>query len=141
MVVEDSDTDLMIIKEAFQDTAWNPKVITARNGEEAMDKLRGPNANLEELPNLILLDINMPRKNGLDVLEEIKKDRSLLTIPVIILTTSTEEKDVKQAYANHANAYIRKPLDFEEFESTLEIIEKFWANLCIPAPLPPSRFI
>lgn len=142
LVVEDNETDLLIIQEAFDDTQWKPTVVTARNGEDAMKRLRrGAGFENEPLPDLILLDINMPRKNGHDVLAEIKQDRTLLQIPVIILTTSTADSDVAQAYANHANSYIRKPVDFEEFEDVIAAIEKFWADTAVPAPVRTAKFI
>lgn len=138
LIVDDNSTDLMIMREALSDTRLNATLHVANNGEAAMKFLRrvGEHAKAPR-PDLILLDLNMPRKNGHEVLTEIKNDRGLLRIPVVILTTSQAEEDISRAYAAHANCYIRKPVDFESFEKVMEIIEQFWFNtVTLPAPKP-----
>lgn len=135
LIVEDNATDMMIMREAFADTAMNPTLHSASNGEDAMKFLRrvGEYAHAPR-PDLILLDLNMPRKNGHEVLTEMKNDPLLLRIPVVVLTTSQAEDDVSRAYAAHANCYIRKPVDFEEFEKVMGLIEQFWFNtVTLPA--------
>jgi CheY-like chemotaxis protein len=137
LLVDDDPTDLMIMREAFQNTLVEAVLHTAKNGEDAMKFLRhaGDCAHAPR-PDLIILDLNMPRKNGHEVLFEIKHDPVLLRIPVIILTTSQAEEDVSKAYAAHANCYIRKPVDFEEFENVMHVIEQFWFDTVI---LPEAK--
>lgn len=137
LLVDDNTTDLMIMREAFQSALVEAVLHTAKNGEEAMKFLRhaGDCAHAPR-PDLIILDLNMPRMNGHEVLQEIKMDTALLRIPVIILTTSQAEEDVSKAYAAHANCYIRKPVDYDEFEKVMSVIEQFWFDTVI---LPPSK--
>ncbi len=137
LIVEDNSTDLLFMREALSGTSLNATLHTATNGEDAMKFLRcvGEFANAPR-PDLILLDISMPRKNGHEVLTEIKTDPLLLRIPVVILTSSNAEEDISRAYAAHANCYIRKPVDFEQFESVMAIIEQFWFNI---VTLPPAK--
>lgn len=142
LIVEDNATDLMIMCEALSDTALNATLHSVNNGEEAMKFLRCVGEYVDApRPDLILLDINMPRKNGHEVLAEIKTDKLLLRIPVVILTTSQAEDDVSRAYAAHANCYIRKPVDFDQFEKVMGVIEQFWFNfVCLcPRPNPTPR--
>jgi chemotaxis family two-component system response regulator Rcp1 len=139
LIVDDNDTDLMIMREALSETSLNATLHVAGNGEDAMKFLRrvGEHAQAPR-PDLILLDLNMPRKNGHEVLSEIKSDQLLIRIPVVILTTSQAEDDVAKAYAAHANCYIRKPMDFGNFEKIVGKIEQFWFNVVtLPAIKPP----
>lgn len=137
LIVDDNATDVMIMREAFTDTRMNASLHVAKNGEEAMKFLRhGGEFSQAPRPDLILLDLNMPRKNGHEVLAEIKRDPLLLRIPVIILTTSQSEEDVSRSYAAHANCYIRKPVDFKQFEEVMAVIERFWFDTVI---LPVSK--
>lgn len=137
LIVDDNSTDLMIMREAFNDTRLNAVLHVANNGEEAMKFLRHAGEYTSApRPDLILLDLNMPRKNGHEVLAEIKGDPLLLRIPVIILTTSQANEDVSRAYAAHANCYIRKPVDFKQFEKVLATIEQFWFETVI---LPEAK--
>lgn len=132
LLVDDNSTDLMIMREAFAHTTLHSVLHTAKNGEEAMAFLRNAHGFAKApRPDLIILDLNMPRKNGHEVLTEIKSDPLLLRIPVIILTTSQANEDISQAYAAHANCYIRKPVDFDEFEKVMSIIEQFWFDIVI----------
>jgi len=130
LIVEDNNVDLLIMQEALKDTSFPAKVHTTSNGEDAMKFLRRVgNYSAAPRPHLILLDLNMPRKNGHEVLQEIKSDRLLLRIPVIVLTTSQSDDDVSRAYAAHANCYIRKPVDFEKFCDVMRQIEAFWVEI------------
>lgn len=140
LLVDDNATDLMIMAEAFNNAFLGPVLHTAKNGEEAMAFLRHANGyENTPRPDLIILDLNMPRKNGHEVLAEIKSDPLLLRIPVIILTTSQAPEDVNRAYAEHANCYIRKPVDFDEFEKVMSLIENFWIETVIlPAKIPAA---
>jgi CheY-like chemotaxis protein len=118
----------------------NATLHVASNGEDAMKFLRrvGEHAAAPR-PDLILLDLNMPRKNGHEVLEELKSDKLLLRIPVVVLTTSQAEDDVSRAYTAHANCYIRKPLDFESFDELMRGILQFWFGLVtLPAAKPQT---
>jgi CheY-like chemotaxis protein len=138
LIVEDNATDVMIMREAFASSNLNATLHVASNGEDAMKFLRraGEHAAAPR-PDLILLDLNMPRKNGHEVLEELKSDKLLLRIPVVVLTTSQAEDDVSRAYAAHANCYIRKPLDFESFDELMRRILQFWFGLVtLPAAKP-----
>lgn len=141
LIVDDNSTDLMLMREALADTQLNATLHTACNGEIAMKFLRRVGEySAAPRPNLIILDLNMPRKNGHEVLSEIKSDLLLLRIPVIILTTSQAEDDVSRAYAEHANCYIRKPVDFEEFEKVMTAIEQFWfKSVILPLAKPCSH--
>ena len=127
LVVDDNPTDIMIMREAFATTKVQVKLHTACDGVAALEFLRriGSNANAPR-PDLILLDLNMPRKNGHEVLAEIKATESLRSIPVVILTTSQSEDDLARAYASHVNCYIRKPVDFDKFMKVVSSIEDFW---------------
>lgn len=132
LLVDDNSTDLLIMREAFAQTALNSVLHTAKNGEEAMAFLRHAHGFADApRPSLIILDLNMPRKNGHEVLMEIKSDPLLLRIPVIVLTSSQADEDVSKAYAAHANCYIRKPVDFEQFEKLMPIIQQFWFETVI----------
>jgi len=143
LLVDDNSTDLMIMAEAFKVTLIDSVLHTAKNGEEAMAFLRHAKGYTDvPRPDLIILDLNMPRKNGHEVLFEIKHDPVLLRIPVIIFTTSQAQEDVDRAYAEHANCYIRKPVDFEEFEKVMTLIEHFWfETVILPAKKPAAVYI
>jgi two-component system response regulator len=138
LIVEDNSTDLMIMREAFADTRQDVILHSAANGEEAMKFLRRAGGHAQApRPDLILLDLNMPRKNGHEVLDEIKSDRLLMRIPVVVLTTSGAEDDISRAYAAHANCYIRKPVDFDSFGRVMASIVQFWFDtVTLPDPRP-----
>ncbi|HML05179.1 MAG TPA: response regulator [Methanobacterium sp.] len=132
LVVEDNPADARLIMEAFD--CFNEKcdIKLVEDGVEASDYLykRGKYNNCKT-PQLILLDLNLPKKNGRDLLIEIKNDDKLRLIPIIILTTSNDNNDVCVAYWNYANAYIAKPSDFDEFEELIKIFEAFWFRMAI----------
>ena len=132
LIVEDNPADARLMIEAFDCFADKCNVKVAEDGVKASDYLhkRGE-YNDCKTPHLILLDLNLPRKNGRELLVEIKKDNNLKLIPVIILTTSNDEGDVCVAYSNYANAYIAKPTDFDEFEELIKIFEAFWFKMAI----------
>lgn len=130
LLVEDSPTDVMLTREALDHAKVLNTLHVAENGVEAMQFLRREGAHSSApRPHLILLDLNMPRMNGLEVLTEIKNDDTLKTIPVIILTTSKNQDDLAKAYGSHANCYITKPVDFESFAEVVRSIESFWFNV------------
>ncbi|MEO6546378.1 MAG: response regulator [Ferruginibacter sp.] len=130
LLVEDNEGDIILTQEAFEECKVKTEISVARNGKEALDFLfkRGAFSN-EQKPDLILLDINLPIFNGHEVLRQIKTDINLKKIPVIMLTTSSNDKDLDQAYENHCNSYVKKPLEVSEFLSAVLKIEEFWLNL------------
>jgi two-component system, chemotaxis family, response regulator Rcp1 len=136
LLVEDNPGDIRLTQEAMKDARVANNLHVVRNGEDAMDFLlqRGPFATAPR-PDIILLDLNLPRKDGREVLEEIKQHQTLLAIPVVILTTSEAEEDVLCAYNLHANCYITKPLDFRKFSDVVRMIEGFWFTI---VKLPPA---
>ena len=127
LLVEDNPGDIRLTREALDEgRLWN-KLAVARDGVEAMSYLRRQGAYTSAPPpDLILLDLNLPRKDGREVLAEIKADENLKRIPVVVLTTSQAEEDVLKAYGLHANCYITKPVDFARFASVVQSIEDFW---------------
>lgn len=130
LLVEDNEGDIFLIKEALEEGKIVNKISVTKDGKEAIDFLeKKANYKNEETPDLILLDINLPKKNGLEVLEYIKTAENLKQIPVIMLTTSSSEKDVLLSYKNHANCFITKPLDVNNFLTIVSSIESFWINI------------
>lgn len=134
---EDSPSDQMIAEEAIKSSKVLNHLHIVDNGEEVLSFLRreGPYAD-KPVPDLILLDLNMPRKSGLEVLAEIKESPAWRHIPVVILTSSEAERDVVAAYGLHANCYIVKPVDFEQFVKVVRSIEEFWFGV---VKLPPHK--
>ncbi|BDP40604.1 response regulator [Deinococcus aetherius] len=127
LLVEDSEPDVLLTQEAFEGARVPNQVHVVRDGVEALRFLRreGEYASSPR-PDVILLDINMPRKNGLEVLGEIKADPALGSIPVVMLTTSQAEEDVRNSYAQHASGYVVKPVGFENFLNAIRAFEDFW---------------
>ena len=127
LLIEDSEPDVRLTIEALKEAKVRNRLSVVEDGVEAMDFLtrQGPYADAPR-PDLILLDLNLPRKDGRQVLEEIKQDPSLRRIPVVVLTTSRAEEDVLRAYDLHANCYITKPVDFNQFMEVVKSIEHFW---------------
>jgi CheY-like chemotaxis protein len=127
LLVEDSPGDVRLTKEALRDAKVRNNLHVACDGMEATSFLRreGLHANAPR-PDLILLDLNLPKKGGEKVLEEIKLDRSLKSIPVVILTTSAAEEDIRRSYELHANCYITKPVDLDQFLKVVRTIDNFW---------------
>ena len=136
-LVEDNEGDIGLITELFSDVKVIPNLHIAEDGEEAIRFLCGKDQYLgSPLPDIIILDWNLPKKDGREVLKEIKENDDLKNIPVIILTTSNAEKDMLRVYALHANAYLIKPLDFDEFMTVIKSIEDFWFKA---VTLPPKN--
>lgn len=136
LIVEDNEADIRLIEEAFKEGKLYVDLNVAEDGVEAMAYLR-KESNYENInsPDIILLDLNMPRKNGYEVLEEIKSDNDLRRIPVIIMTISKAEEDILKSYNLHANAYIVKPVDLSQFTETIKSLEDFWFTI---VKLPPE---
>jgi CheY-like chemotaxis protein len=130
LLVEDSPTDALITREALAQAKVLNRLHHVEDGYEAMDflKQRGAFADSPR-PGIILLDLNLPKKSGLEVLAEIKADPQLQTIPVVVLTTSKANDEVQAAYRQHANCYITKPVDFEEMARSIRALENFWFSI------------
>jgi two-component system, chemotaxis family, response regulator Rcp1 len=130
LLVEDSEPDVRLTIEAIREAKVKNRLWVVEDGVEALAFLRreGRHADAPR-PDLILLDLNLPRKDGRQVLKEIKTDDSLKRIPVVILTTSKSEEDVLRAYDLHANCYITKPVDFNRFMEVVKSIEDFWLTV------------
>jgi CheY-like chemotaxis protein len=130
LLVEDDPGDVLMTREAFEHYRIPNSLHVVGDGEQAMLFLRktGEYAGMPT-PGLILLDLNLPRRNGLEVLAELKADSALLSIPVVVLTTSQAEEDVLRSYSLHANAYISKPVDFEKFVGVIGQIDDFFLTL------------
>ena len=136
LLVEDSPSDTELTVEALANGKICNHLSMVEDGVEAMEFLRrqGKFADAPR-PDLILLDLNLPRKDGREVLAELKADADLKMIPVVVLTTSAAERDVLGAYALHANCYITKPVDFKQFLEVVKVIENFWLSI---VTLPPQ---
>ncbi len=127
LLVEDSPTDVLLAREALEGAKILIDLHVVSDGVEAMQFLRGEAPFQSAIrPDLVLLDLNLPRKDGREVLAEIKADTQLRTIPVVILTTSKAEEDILRAYGLHANCYVTKPVDFNQFSRVVQAIESFW---------------
>lgn len=139
LIVDDNRADIRLVQEIFKKGKMVINLNVALDGVEAMDYLRkeGKYKNVYS-PDLILLDLNMPRKDGREVLEDIKIDDKLKTIPVIVMTISKAEEDILRSYSLHANAYIVKPIDLEQFMNVVRSIEDFWFTV---VKLPPKNNI
>ena len=130
LLVEDNPGDVRLTIESLRETKVRNNLRVARDGVEALAMLRreGPHAEFVR-PDLILLDLNLPRKDGREVLADIKADPQLRTIPVVVLTTSRAEQDVLRSYELQANCYITKPVDIEQFMTVVRSIEDFWLTI------------
>jgi two-component system, chemotaxis family, response regulator Rcp1 len=130
LLVEDSPGDVRLTREALKDAKVHISLHVATDGIEAMAYLErtGSHVNAPR-PDLILLDLNLPKKDGREVLKEVKESSSLRTIPVVILTTSSSDADVLQSYQLHANCYISKPVDLEGFLKVVQSIDNFWLSV------------
>lgn len=137
LLVEDNPGDVRLTVEALKEAKVVNKLTVVKDGIEALTLLRrqGQHAHAAR-PDLILLDLNLPRKDGREVLAEIKADDDLKRIPVVILTTSQDEQDVLNTYNLHANCYITKPVDFDQFITVVKSIEDFWLGIVV---LPKNR--
>jgi CheY-like chemotaxis protein len=136
LLVEDSPSDADLTIETFNESKVLNRIHVAEDGAEALDFLfrRGKYKDAPR-PDLVLLDLNLPKKNGREVLAEIKGNPELQTIPVVVLTTSAAEEDILRSYQLHANCYITKPVDFEQFTKIVKLISDFWfAAVRLPPP-------
>jgi CheY-like chemotaxis protein len=138
LLVEDNPADIALTQELLKDARILNRVSVAMDGEEALAFVRheGRFADAPR-PDLIMLDLNLPRKDGREVLTELKSDPVLRRIPVVVLTTSSADRDILHAYDNHVNAYITKPVDLKDFIAVVQAIEDFWLSLVrLPSRIP-----
>ena len=130
LLVEDNPGDIRLTKEAFKDGKIKNELNVVMDGEEAVLYLKKKEKYVNATtPDIILLDLNLPKKDGREVLAEIKSDPELKLIPVIILTTSSAQSDILNTYSHHANCYIMKPVDFNQFINVIRTIENFWLTI------------
>lgn len=128
LLVEDNEGDILLTVEALEEGRIANVISVARDGQEAIDKLEESFQN-GQLPDLVLLDINLPKLNGHEVLEQLKQNEHFKHVPVIILSTSSSEMDILKSYKNHANCFITKPVEIDEFVKAIESIEDFWFSI------------
>ena len=135
LLVEDNPADARLIVEVFDEFRGQNKLTVVVDGTEALDYLnkKGHYKDIE-CPSLIILDLNLPKKDGREILKEVKNNEKLKRIPIVVLTTSSDEQDIMAAYGNGASAYLTKPSDFNEFEELIKTFEDFWLKW---ATLPP----
>lgn len=137
LLAEDNPDDVLITKKAFEKSKFLHRMYITTDGEETIAFLnRAGKFRDVPTPDLILLDLNLPKKNGHEVLTKIKNDPNLEHIPVIVLTISDAEKDILNSYSSYANCYITKPIEFEKFLENVKMIEDFWLSI---VKLPRSR--
>lgn len=135
LMVEDSPTDVMMTREGLKSSKIANNLNVVKDGEEALSYLRREEQYADvEMPDLIILDLNLPRLSGREVLQDIKQDSVLKHIPVVVLTTSDAEEDILVSYGLYANCYITKPLTFDSFVDVVQSIENFWLTI---VKLPP----
>ena len=138
LLVEDSPGDVRLTRESFKDAKVHINLHVASDGVEAMAVLRHEGKYKDvPRPDLILLDLNLPKKSGREVLEEIKADSDLMSIPVVVLTTSASDEDVLRSYLLHANCFITKPVDLAGFLKVVQSIDNFWLSI-VKLPRGPT---
>jgi CheY-like chemotaxis protein len=128
LLIEDNEGDILLTTEAFEESRIVNKITAIKDGKRAINFFEGLN-NEEDVPHLVLLDVNLPKVSGHEVLTYIKTNDKYKCIPVIMLTTSSSEKDILQSYQNHVNCYITKPIDITDFMKAITKIEDFWIKI------------
>lgn len=129
LLVEDNEGDILLTLEALSESKYSNEVTVIKDGDAALTYFKNCMDNNERLPDLVLLDINLPKIDGKEVLSFIKTHNKLARIPVLMLTTSSSEEDIKDAYSSHANCYIPKPVDLNNFFDIIKAIEDFWLTV------------
>lgn len=130
LLVDDNPDDVELTLRVLKSHRIANEVVVARDGVEALEKLYGPKATT--IPSLVLLDLKMPRMDGLDVLRRIRSEPSTLHLPVVIMTTSLEERDIVASYELGANSYVQKPVEYEQFEDAVRYLGLYWLILNVP---------
>jgi two-component system response regulator len=140
LLIEDNPSDIELTKRALAKAHISNELAVAEDGQEALDYLLGTGRyagrDISELPTLILLDLKLPRIDGLEVLRRIRSTPVLKRLPVVILTSSNEDKDLINSYDLGANSYIRKPVDFNQFAEAIQYLGLYWLVINVPPPLP-----
>lgn len=137
LVVEDNPDDIVFIQEALGESGFDISLEIVRDGNEAYSFLNfGASDPVKALPDLIFLDLNLPRKSGLEFLEEMRAENRFRLIPVVVLTTSKAEDDIRKSYTHYANSYIVKPIDLNDFIMLIKQVTAFWFNVAV---LPGAR--
>lgn len=132
LLIEDNPGDVRLTKEAFKESGMNVNLNVVMDGVEALLYLKQEETYTNAvIPDLILLDLNLPKKDGREVLEVIKKDDNLMCIPVVVLTTSGAEQDISNSYRLHANCYLNKPIEFDKFFDLIQKVEDFWLSTTV----------
>lgn len=127
LLIDDNEGDILLTNEAFKEANFESQLIALKDGQQAIKYLKKEAEFQNGLtPDIILLDLNIPKINGLDILDFIKSDRYLKVIPVIILTTSNSQNDILKSYERHANCYLTKPVNFSNFSMLIQLVTKFW---------------
>lgn len=133
LLVEDNPDEEKLAMLAFERSGFVNRVVVARDGQQAIDYMFAQGEHLgrdvKNLPSVIFLDINLPKINGLDVLKLIRKDERTKLVPIVLLTTSDEDRDIAEGYSSGANSYIRKPFDFKEFMQQIKTLGNYWLEL------------
>jgi CheY-like chemotaxis protein len=142
LLVEDNPADVALTLRAFKQHHISNEVVIARDGVEALDYLYGNGAHagrdVSVLPEVVLLDLNLPKVNGLEVLRRIREEERTKLLPVVMLTTSTEERDVLTSYELGINSFVQKPVDFDQFSEAMRQLGLYWLVLNVKPPLPPA---
>ncbi|MEX2411801.1 MAG: response regulator [Candidatus Paceibacterota bacterium] len=129
LLVEDNPNDELLTKMALEKSMPEIEIDVARDGHEAIEYFFGQNNSDHPIPTLIILDLNIPMINGLEVLQRLRSETKTMTIPIVVLTSSKEEKDIQMSFKFGANSYILKPVDFVEFEKIADLIGRYWLNI------------
>ena len=130
-MIDDNPTDVLLTRRALSETGIPHELQVAHDGEEGLNVLLTLRADQSEPPDLILLDLNMPKKDGFDVLTEMRAQPNLGHIPVVVLTSSTHRADVQRCYALHANSYLAKPVEYEELKDLMRTVGNYWFGACM----------
>ncbi|MBF0303822.1 MAG: response regulator [Desulfamplus sp.] len=135
LLIEDNPSDIELTKRAFKKNNIVNEILVMEDGQEALDYLFNLSTSPEQMPVLTLLDMKLPRIDGLEVLNRIRSDKRTKRLPVVMLTSSKEEQDIAAAYDNGANSYIRKPVDFKQFVESIRTLGMYWLELNEPPPM------
>lgn len=139
LLIEDDDDQVERMRRALSGQDTVDHLVRAADGVEGLERLRSAVAHAEPLPDLVLLDLNLPRRGGLDVLREIKEDPELRRIPVVVLSSSRSPEDMNEAYRRHANSFVVKPVEYQSFERMVRLLSSYWADLNRSPGIEPTH--